>query len=146
MPAVAAIVLADAQTTPVNHTFNPLGPDANGVWWFEDATTTNTIGNQKISVQLTRPGVPRAGEDSSKRMCRVKIGIHTPILENVTNATISGIAPAPTVSYILRCGIEFMLPERSVKAFDRQTLRKYAYNLLQNANITTIIEDLQNYF
>jgi hypothetical protein len=146
MPAVAAIVLADAQTTPVNHTFNPLGPDANGVWWFEDQTTTSAIGNQKISVQLVRPGVPRAGEDSSKRICRVKIGIHTPILENVTNATISGISPAPTVSYIPRCNMEFLIPERSVKAFDRQTLRKYAANLLANANVTTVIEDLQNFY
>lgn len=146
MPAVAAIVLADAQTTPVNHTFNPLGPDTNGVWWFEDNTTANTIGNQKISVQLVRPGVPSAGEDSSKRMCRVKIGIHTPILENVSNSTISGIAPAPTVAYICRCNMEFMLPERSVKDFDRKTIRKYADNLLANSLIITVIEELQNFY
>lgn len=146
MPAVAAIVLADAQTTPVNHTFNPLGPDTNGVWWFEDNTTANTIGNQKISVQLVRPGVPSAGEDSSKRMCRVKIGIHTPILENVSNSTISGIAPAPTVAYICRCNMEFMLPERSVKDFDRKTIRKYADNLLANSLIVTVIEELQNFY
>lgn len=146
MPAVAAISLADAQTTPVTHTFNPLGPDANGVWWFEDATTNSAIGYQKISVQLTRPGPAKAGESSSDRICRVKIGIHTPVLENVTNSTISGIQPAPTVSYVCRCNVEFILPERSVKAFDRQTIRKYAYNLLQNANIAVIIEDLQNYY
>lgn len=146
MPAVAAIVLADAQTTPVNHTFNPLGPDANGAWWFEDSTTANAIGNQRISVQLTRPGAPAAGEDSAKRICRVKIGIHLPILETLSNSTVSGILPAPTVSYVCRCNMEFILPERSVRDFDRKTLRKYADNLLANANITSIIEDLQNYY
>lgn len=146
MPAVATIVLADAQASPVTHNFAPLGPDAQGVWWFEDPTVANAIGNQRISVQLTRPGPPAAGEDSSKRMCRVKLGIHTPILENVTNATISGIAPAPTVAYICRSNMEFIMPERSVKDFDRKTLRKYAYNLLQNANVAIIIEDLQNYY
>lgn len=146
MPAVAAISLADAQTTPVTHTFNPLGPDANGVWWFEDATVANAIGYWKLSVQLTRPAPPRAGESSSDRICRVKLGIHMPILENVTNSTITGISPAPTVSYVVRTNMEFILPERSVKAFDRQTARKFAYNLLQNANIAVIIEDLQNYY
>lgn len=146
MPAVAAITLLDAQTTPVSHTFNPLGPDVNGVWWFEDNTTTAAIGNQKLSVQLTRPAPAKAGESSSDRICRVKIGIHTPILENVSNSTISGIPPAPTIAYVCRTNMEFILPERSVKAFDRQTIRKYAFNLLQNANIAVIIEDLQNFY
>lgn len=146
MPAVATISLADAEATPVTHNFAPLGPDANGVWWFEDPTTASAIGNQRISVQLTRPAPPRNGESSSGRICRVKIGIHVPILENVSNSTISGIAPAPTVAYIPRFNCEFILPERSVKDYDRKTLRKYAYNLLQNANIATIVEDLQNYY
>jgi len=146
MPAVAAIVLADAQTTPVNHTFAPLGPDLNGVWWFEDPTVANTIGNQRISIQLTRPGAPSAGDDSSKRICRVKIGIHLPILETLSNSTVSGILPAPTVSYVCRAMMEFILPERSLKAFDRQTLRKYSQNLLANALVTSVIEDLQNIY
>jgi hypothetical protein len=146
MPAVAAIVLADALATPVNHTFSPLGPDANGVWWFEDPTTTSAIGNWRLSAQLTRPGPPASGDDSSKRVCRVKIGIHIPILENVTNSTISGISPAPTVAYVPRCMMEFILPERSVKDYDRKTLRKFAYNLLQNANIALLVEDLQNHY
>lgn len=146
MPAVAAIVLADAQTSPVNHTFAPLGPDTNGVWWFEDPTVANAIGNQRLSVQLTRPGAPQAGENSSSRICRVKIGIHTPILETLSNSTVTGIEPAPTVAYVCRCNMEFILPERSVKAFDRQTIRKYAANLLTNSNIVTIVEDLQNFY
>jgi hypothetical protein len=146
MPANAAITLADAQTTPVSHVFAPLGKDKNDVWWFEDPTVASTIGNQRISVQLTRPGAPTQGTNSSDRIARVKIGIHTPVLETLSSSTISGIPAAPTVAYVNRCNMEFIMPERSVKDFDRKTLRKYAYNLLQNANIAIVIEDLQNYY
>lgn len=145
MPAVAAITLADAAATPVSHTFNPLGPDVNGVWWFEERLAASTIGNQRISVQLIRPGAPASGQNSSQRICRVKIGIHTPVLETLSNSTISGITAAPTVAYVDRCNMEFIIPERSVLQ-DRQTIRKYADNLLANANITTVIESLENYY
>lgn len=145
MPAVAAIVLADAAATPVSHTFTPLGPDANGVWWFEERLAASTIGNQRISIQLTRPGAPSNGEDSSKRICRVKIGIHTPTLETLSNSTISGITAAPTVAYVNRCNIEYIIPERSILQ-DRQTIRKYSDNLLANALVTTVVENLENFY
>lgn len=145
MPAVAAITLLDAAATPVSHTFNPLGPDINGVWWFEERLAASTIGNQRISVQLIRPGAPAQGQNSSQRICRVKIGIHTPILETLSNSTISGIIAAPTVAYVERCNMEFIIPERSVLV-DRQTIRKYADNLLANAQITTVVEQLENFY
>lgn len=146
MPAVANIVLADAQATPVNHTFIPLGPDTEGAWWFEDQSAASPIGYNRISVKLVRPGVGAAGAVSdASRMARVKIGVHTPILENVTNSTVSGVAPAPTVSYLPRFTGEFILPERSALQ-NRKDLRKYVEKLMADANVTTIIEQLQNYF
>lgn len=145
MPAVASIVLADAQGTPVNHTFLPLGPDTNGVWWFEDQSASSAIGFNRISIQLVRPANPQPAEDSTKRMARVKIGIHTPVLENTTNSTISGIQPAPTVSYICRTAVELILPERSSPQ-NRKDIRKYAQFLLANALVVSVIEDLQNIY
>lgn len=146
MPAVADIVLADAQTTPVNHTFVAIGPDSKGVWWFEDATVANAIGNWKVSVELVKPSLARPGESSLNRTNKVRLGIYMPILENTTNSTISGIAPAPTVSYVCAFKGEYLMPERSTKDFDRKTLRKFSFNLPQNTQIATIIESLQNYF
>jgi hypothetical protein len=146
MTAVAAIVLADALTTPVNHTFAPLGPDSNQVWWWEDSTTGSAIGNARISMKLTRPGNPKVNEDSSNRVCRVQIGIHTPTLETLSNNTVSGILPAPTVSYITRCNCEFILPERSVRDFDRKTIKKYMINLLANAQVIDMVEELRNVY
>lgn len=135
------IVLADAQATPANHTFVPVGRDKNGVFWFEDQSAANAIGNWRISVEMTRPPVPAAQASSSGRTNRVKIGLHEPILETVSNSTVSGIAPAPTISYVLRTFSEFILPERATLQ-NRKDLRKMIASLLGDTQVTACIESL----
>lgn len=142
MAAAANIVLADALATPVNHTFVPLGPDTNGVWWYEDQSAASPIGYNRISISIVRPMNGKQGESSDQRVARVKVGVHTPKLENVTNSTISGVAPAPTLSYIPRCNIEFILPERAATQ-DRKDLRKYAQFLMADTAIINAVESLQ---
>lgn len=146
MSAVASIVLADAQATPVNHTFIPLGPDANGVWWFEDQSVNgqSSIGFNRISLQLTRPKSAGAGESSDSRVNRVKIGIHTPKLETLgTND--AGITPAPTVAYVLRSQTEFILSERA-NTQDRKDIRKYAQFLMADTQVVAMVESLQSIY
>lgn len=142
MAAAANIVLADAQGTPVNHTFIPLGPDANGVWWFEDQSGASPIGYNRISISLTRPLSSAQGESSEKRMSRVKIAVHTPKLENTTNSTVSGVAPAPTISYTCRVNVEFITPERSALQ-DRKDIRKYVQFLMADTQVVNAVESLQ---
>ena len=107
------IVLADAAGTPVNHTFVPIGRDKAGVFWFEDQSAANAVGFWRISVEQKRPASPVAGTTSKDRAYRTVIGLHEPILETVSNSTVSGIAPAPTVAYIPRAFSEYVAPERS---------------------------------
>lgn len=145
MPAVAAISLADALATPVSHTFVPLGPDSNGVHWFEDQSQASAIGYWKISVELKRPAQPKPGENSSNRMIRVRLAMHEPILEVVSNSTITGIEPAPTVAYTSRSIVEFVFPERATLQ-NRKDLRKMMGNLLLNSDILKVVEDLQGYY
>jgi hypothetical protein len=145
MSAVANIVLADAQATPVNHTFIPLGPDTNGVWWFEDQSASSPIGYNRISVLLTRPAGPAPGDASSNsRVSRVKIGMHTPKLETVANNS-AGLTPPPTVAYIPRVNVEFILPERG-NLQDRKDVRKFMANLLSETQVTAMVETLQNIY
>ncbi len=144
MGAVANIVLADAQATPVNHTFIPLGTDTKGVWWYEDQTGSASIGYNRISLQLVRAGNPAPGSNSRERMNRVKIGIHTPILETLGTAD-SGITPPPTVSYVNRVNIEYVLPEQN-NLQNRKDLRKYAQFLQADAQVIGMIENLQNVY
>jgi hypothetical protein len=135
------IVLADAAGTPVNHTFIPVGRDKNGVFWFEDQSAANAIGFWKISVELNKPPTPTAQMSSSQRTVRARIGLHEPILETVSNNTVSGIAPAPTVSYVPRSISDFIMPERSA-LLDRKNLRKMKMNLLADAQVIALIENL----
>jgi hypothetical protein len=137
--AAINIVLADAQATPVNHTFVPLGPDKNGVFWFEDQSATSAIGFWRISMSITRPGVATSGQSSAGRVNRIKIAINEPILETVSNNTVSGIAPAPTVAYTSRYILEAVLPERATFT-DKQTMRKMMLNLLGEAQVTALME------
>jgi len=144
MSAVANIVLNDAQATPVAHTFLPLGPDTNGVWWWEDQTGAASIAYNRISMQLVRPSPAAAGVNSDKRVNRVKIGIHTPKVEALGVAD-SGYTPSPTIAYTPRCNIEFIMSERALLQ-DRKDLRKYADFLLAETQLTAMVETLQNVF
>lgn len=139
--AASNIVLADAQGTPVSHTFVPLGPDRDGVFWFEDQSQASPIGFWRISYQLKRPPVGQAGQNSAQRTYRAVIGMHQPVLEVVSNNTVSGIAPAPTVAYAPRCFTEFVMPERSA-LLERKHLRKMMYNLQNEAQLVSLVENL----
>jgi hypothetical protein len=139
--AAVNIVLADAQGTPVNHTFVPLGPDKDGVFWFEDQSQASPIGFWRISYQLKRPPPGATGQSSSQRTYRAAIGLHEPILENVTNNTVSGIAPAPTIAYSPRGFVEYVMPERTA-LLDRKNLRKMTWNLQNEAQLIALVENL----
>ncbi len=140
--AASNIVLADAQATPVNHTFVPIGPDKAGIFWFEDSSQSTPNGFWRLSVELKRPPVAVAGQSSAGRAYRAKIGLHEPTLETLGTNTVSGIPPAPTVAYVHRAFAEFVLPERGV-ALDRANLQKMFANALDNAQLVALAKDLQ---
>lgn len=141
MAIATNIVLADAQATPVNHTFIPLGKDANNVVWWEDQSAASALGYNKISAELKKPlpGGPKT-QSSSDRVARVKLAIHTPKLETLGTAD-NGLIPPPTLSYIERASAEFILPERG-QLLGRKDLRKYMVGLLGDPQITAMIENL----
>lgn len=142
MTTAVNIVLADAQATPVNHTFTPIGPDKNGIFWFVDSSQANAIGYWRVSVEIKQPQSAGAGAQSdSNRNYRVKVGLHEPVLETVSNNTISGIAPAPTISYVPRSFTEYVMPERS-SLQNRKDLRKMTAGLNADANIVAVVENL----
>lgn len=109
MPVAGNIVLADAQATPVNHTFKPIGRDKNGVFWYEDQSQSNSIGFWRISVKTTRPNF---GSGVSNGTYRTEIGLHEPVLETLGNNS-AGLTPPPTVAYVSRAIAQYIDPTRS---------------------------------
>jgi len=144
MSAVGNIALPDAQATPVTHTFIPLGPDKLGAWWFEDQSAANAIGYNRISLQLVRPALASTRETSQERTNRVKIGIHTPVLETLGTAD-NGITPPPTIAYVPRVMMEFIMSERA-SLQNRKDLRKYMLGLLADTQVVAMVESLQAVF
>lgn len=144
MSAVANIVLNDAQATPVAHTFIPIGPDTNGTWWWEDQSASESIGFNRISMNLKRASNPAAGSNAGTRMNRVTVGFHTPKLET-TATNDAGLTPPPTVAYVARCNVEFLLPDRA-NLQDRKDLRKFIDFLMAEAQLTNMVENLQNVY
>lgn len=141
MATATNIVIADAQATPVNHTFVPIGKDENEVFWFIDQSQSNEIGFWKVSVDIKKPKTARQGESSAQRVTRAKITLHEPVLETLS-ANAAGYIPAPTVAYIPRTITEYILPERA-SLQNRKDLRKMNYLLQNDANIVAVIENLQ---
>lgn len=144
MPAVSVITLSDALATPVVHTFVPVGPDQKGAWWWEDQSTASPIGYNRISMQLIRSGNPAAGTSAGERVNRVKVGLHTPKLETISNNS-AGLIPPAQVAYVPRCNVEFIIPDRSILQ-DRKDLRKFLDFLAAEAQLTAMVETLQNVY
>lgn len=128
MPALTDIVLPDAQATPVNHTFKPLGQDRKGLWWFEDSSAGTPAGFNRISFKIDRPS-----DFQSKDRMRVEIGVHTPVLESSTPAS-NGFTPAPTAAYVCQAYVTFIIPARS-SLQARKDIHKYV-GILLNYGLT----------
>lgn len=136
MPAIGNVVINDGATTPVAHTYGPAGIEGI-VASYADRVTGIPVGYLTLDVSLRKPS-PK----SIEKMYLATFTIKTPILEVTSPSTASGIQPAPTVGYKPICEIKFWLPERSALQ-DRKNLRAYAKNLLNDAVVTSVVEQLE---
>lgn len=135
MSAIANIVINDGQGTPVAHTFAPAKTQADWAL-LEDRTAGIYIGYNKLTFNLLRPS---GDSKAASRNLKLSIKIETPKLENVTNSTISGIAPAPTISYRPTVELICTFPERCALQ-DRKDLQAYIKNVLSNSFVTDAFE------
>jgi hypothetical protein len=138
MPAIANIVLADGQTTPVNKTFAPAKTLADYAL-FEDRSAGIYIGYNKLTMSLKRPTGP---SKEASRNLKLSVLIETPKMETVSNNTVSGIAPAPTVSYRPTVELLVNLPERCTLQ-DRKDLQALVKNALANSFVTAAFESYE---
>lgn len=138
MPAIGNIVLNDAQGTPVAHTFAPAKTVADAAV-LEDRSAGLYIGFNKLTFSLQRP---QGAAKTSNRSLKLAVRIETPKMEVTSNNTISGIAPAPTVSYRPQAELLFTFPDRC-SLQDRKDLQKYVLQLLSNSYVTSAVESFE---
>lgn len=139
MGAISNIVIDDAAATPVAHTFKPslqglIGRDS--VAEFEDREVNDgiSVGFYKVHMTMSRP-LPQ------RKSYRVNLKLSTPVLENVTNSTVTGIAPAPTIAYIPLFQLDAVIPERSTLQ-SRKNIRKMFSELLEEPQVIAALEGL----
>ena len=140
MGSQANISINDGKTTPVSHTFY-----TNGAGWSEslngilsswvDRSAAAAVGFWKISLSFKEPSKQR-------KNYIVVAKSEVPVLENVSNSTVSGIAPAPTVSYNPLSKTEFSIPERSTIDARKDQLAIHR-NFLAHAVVTSAVHDLE---
>lgn len=136
MATAASIVINDGQGTPVAHTFEVAELKPN-VASFEDRVGGIYIGYNRLTIGVDRPN--GNGPSSAGRNLKVRIKVTTPKLETVSNNTVSGIAPAPTLSYTPVVDMVVTCPERSTLQ-DRKDLQAFIKNVLSNAAVTAAFE------
>lgn len=137
------IVVADATTpTPVNHTYVWDGQDPDGVSLWTDRSAGIPLGYWMISAKLMRPARRKGNAaDAAVGNYRYRVVVKQPVMENTTNSTVSGIAPAPTVSYVPMFDGVYVLPERST-GLARAHLAKMVPLILNHAQILSGITNL----
>lgn len=130
MPQVAPIVINDGASTPVAHTFSPIGKDEKGVFWFEQTSPApaSVLGAKRIGYKQARV------YNSQKQLTGTTKCVYTlmiPTLETISNSS-AGILPPPTLAYTEKGRVEFELAERS-SAQERKDTRVLFMNLLGHA-------------
>jgi len=139
MGSQANIVINDSEPTPGAHTFTSTGAGWDSTLkamlaTWEDSSPTAAVGFWRLTMSFKRP----TGTEKNYRVIAKTL---VPVLENVSNSTISGIAPAPTVAYT--CGYEtrYVLPERSTLQA-RENGNAIHKGFLANAQTTAAVETL----
>lgn len=137
MTAFAAVTINDGAATPVAHTFSPVNIVAD-VAKFADRSGGISVGYPTLTVSLTAPS-------KTSRLYKARCKVVMPVLETISNSTMSGIAPAPTKAYDLTADMTFFMPERSTLQ-NRKDILAYAKNLLAHAMVTALVQDNENIY
>jgi hypothetical protein len=139
MAAISTISLVDAESTPVTRSFQPsrqgLLKDSI-IAEFEDraANTGVPVGFGRLTWTIQRPTKVRP-------TYRINMRLMTPVLETVSNSTVSGILPQPTVGFTPMVECTYVIPQRS-SLQQRKNLRKLFADLAVNSQLTAAVENL----
>lgn len=129
----ANVTLTDAATTPVNRVYSPT-QTADGLITWRDRTQSIFVGQNRLTV---------AQRFATKQIRTNKLSwkLETPILEQTSPSTASGIQPAPTVAYTPVGVIELVLPDRCTLQ-ERKDLLAQMRDLINEAIVTSQVHDL----
>lgn len=129
MTAMSSIAVADGASTPVTHTMNP-ETDSPPTWNDTDAAKAYKHLQYSLIVQRTKA-------KTANGVHRVKVSLQLPV---------GGDGVTTPVNEVARFGsatLEFLMPAKGTKQ-ERKDLRVIAANLLSNAQLIDMIDELNS--
>lgn len=130
MPQLLPLTINDGATTPVAHTFNPVGIDSEGVARFRE-TATVAIGDSFITVKRSTSGTKD----------KVRVVLSRPV---VVSETINGV-DVPKLERIAFG--EFTLSfDRTSTSKERDDLAAMMANALQHSVMQQVIVDREHFY
>jgi hypothetical protein len=134
MAQIANLVLADGQSTPANHTFEPMTPQQGtsvpAQWLNKEAISNIGYRRVTLSVKYNPNGVSK-----------VKAVISDPVLASVAAGCCVDVN-TPQVAYTDIASIEFSIPAAATLQ-NKKDILAYAKNLLSNQVMTDAIVNMQ---
>lgn len=130
----ANITLTDAATpTPVARVYSPT-QSGDGLIRWQDRTQSVFVGQNRLTISQRLA-------DRQAKTNKFVFKLETPILEQTSPSTSTGIQPAPTVAYTPIATMEFVLPERSTTQ-ERKDLLAQLRDLIDETIVTNLVHDL----
>lgn len=129
MPAITTIAIADGKATPITHTFSPQTTTGTKAEWNNRSAV---IPKGYENLQAT---VVWASQPSSAHRAILKMVLPTVEVVNAVN----------TVTRISGCELTFNFSQNSTAA-ERKDLRVLARNLLADASVVAMLENIEPAF
>lgn len=129
MSDVSTLVLANGETTPVDHTFSPIEV-APTLVTYQDKSASTVLGRPTVTIGQRRPSVANGNR-------KVSLRVRVPVLE-ATDVAASGYTPGPTIAYTLSANVDFVVPNRASQA-EIDDLAAYAANLVSSTLVDGIV-------
>lgn len=135
MANIASITINDGKTpTATAHLFQPVTAGAQASWKRIDVAGQPVIGQESIKAILKVPQQP-------KQAYKVELNLALPVLEQASAGNASGYVAPPALAHVQRMQVILFCDPRSTVE-QRRDLRVMGANLLANAQIVDLIENL----
>lgn len=134
MSAIANIVVPDAASTPVNHTFTPVSVQGNTARW-KEAAASLPVGYWSLTQELRAPV-------NGNGVYRYTLDLGIPTTKTYTDP---GGNSVTVVDYVNRAQVTFLLADRGVLQ-SRKDIRKLLVGILNDALAIDQIEGLNNVY
>lgn len=135
MPALAPVTIKDGAATPVDHIFTPSKIDANGIAALQERVSGIPVGYPTLTASVRNP-TPQSNN------YKVTLKLTEPKVVTTTDSTGKAVT---SVDYTNLCTVEMVISNRSTKQ-ERKDLRMLVSNMLTNAAIISVVDDLENFY